>query len=167
MELEILEVESGGVFEVCSDAAEVLFVGTETQCKNFCDTYSKQHKEHKMARKTKAEREAEAQVARALQEKMARDAYPELLMETLERAAKLSFDLRVRDGKFEVLNRNSPVDYWTLTYSYTPDADAELDMLRWEVEKQEQAEAEANRKYLAKQAALAKLSPEERELLGL
>ena len=120
-----------------------------------------------MARKTKAEREAEAQVARALQEKMARDAYPELLMETLERAAKLSFDLRVRDGKFEVLDRNSPVDYWTLTYDYTADADNELDMLRWEVERQEQAEAEANRQWLVKQSALAKLSQEERALLGL
>jgi hypothetical protein len=120
-----------------------------------------------MARKTKAEREAEAHLARVEQEMRARDAYPALLMETLERAAKLSFDLRVRDGKFEVLDSNSPVDYWTLTYDYTPDADSDLDMLRWEVERQEQAIAEANRKIQARQAALAKLSLEERELLGL
>lgn len=120
-----------------------------------------------MARKTNAEREAEAIVARALQEKMARDAYPELLMETLGRATNLSFELEVRNGTFRVTDRNSPVDAWTLTYDYTPDADSDLDMLRWEVETQERAHAEANRKILARSAALAKLSEEERELLGL
>lgn len=120
-----------------------------------------------MARKTKAQREAEAQAAREQQEAAAREAYPNLLMDTLERASKLTFELEVREGKFVVMDRNDPCDPWVLTYEYTPDADSDLDMLMWEVERQEQAEAEANRKWLAKQAALAKLSKEERELLGL
>ena len=120
-----------------------------------------------MARKTKAEREAEAQAAREQQEAAAREAYPALLMNALERATNLSFELEVRNGTFRVTDRNSPMDAWELTYSYTPDADSDLDMLRWELEQREAAEAEANRKWLAKQAALAKLSKEERELLGL
>ena len=120
-----------------------------------------------MARKTKAEREAEAAAYRELREKIARDAYPAMLIDTLARATNLSFDLRVRDGKFVVSDCNDYENFWTLTYDYTPDADSDLDMLRWELEEQEQAIAEANRKIQARQAALAKLSKEERELLGL
>lgn len=120
-----------------------------------------------MARKTNAEREAEAQAARNQQEAESREAYPNLLMDALERATNLSFELEVRNGTFRVTDRNSPVDAWTLTYKYTPDADADLDMLRWELERQEQAIAEANSRIQARQAALAKLSEEERELLGL
>lgn len=120
-----------------------------------------------MARKTKAEREAEAQTAREQQEAESREAYPNLLMNALERATNLSFELEVRNGTFRVTDRNSPNDAWELTYRYTPDADADLDMLRWELEQREAAEAEANRKWLARQVALAKLSEEERELLGL
>lgn len=119
-----------------------------------------------MPRKTKSEREAEAQAYREQQE-AARDAYSALLMETLERATNLSFDLRVRDGKFVVSDCNDYENFWKLTYDYTPDADSDLDMLRREVERQEQAIAEANRKIQARQAALAKLSDEERQLLGL
>ena len=118
-----------------------------------------------MAQKTKAEREAEEAAHRELQEKMARDAYPALLMDTLTRATNLSFDLRVRDGKFMVSDSNDYENFWTLPYDYTPDADSDLDILRWAVERHEQAEA--NRKIQARQAALAKLSKEERELLGL
>ena len=120
-----------------------------------------------MARKTRTQREAEAQAAREQQEVEAQAEYPSLLMNALERATNLSFELEVRNGTFRVTDRDSPKDVWELTYSYTPDADADLDMLRWELEQREAAEAEANRKWLARQAALAKLSEEERELLGL
>lgn len=121
-----------------------------------------------MARKTKAQREAEQLEHRMMLEHMAREAYPKLLMEILERVTKLcTFDIEVREGKFVVTDRNDPCDPWVLTHEYTPDADIELDMLRWEVERQERAEEEANRKYLLKQSALAKLSAEEREILGV
>ena len=113
-----------------------------------------------MARNTKAEREAEAQSHCELREKMARDAYPALLMDTLARATNLSFNLCVRDSKFVVSDCNDYENFWTLTYDYTPDADSDLGMLWWEVEWQEHAIAEANRKIQARQAALAKLSAE-------
>lgn len=120
-----------------------------------------------MARKTKAQLDAEAQALREQQEAEAREAYPNLLMDALERATRLSFNIEVRDQKFVVIDRNSPTDAVELTYMYTPNADADLDVLRWDLEEREAAEAEANRKWLARQAALAKLSKEERELLGL
>ena len=120
-----------------------------------------------MARKTKAQLDAEAQALREQQEAEAREAYPNLLMDALERATRLGFQIVVRDQKFVVIDRNSPKDAWGLTYSYTPDADSDLDMLRWVLEQREAAEAEANRKWLARQVALAKLSEEERDLLGL
>ena len=123
-----------------------------------------------MVRKTKAELEAEAQAAREQREAEAREAYPNLLMDALERATKLGFGIVVRDKKFLIVDRNSHSsvnDMPGLTYKYTPDSDAALDMLRWDLDQLEAAEAEANRKWLARQAALAKLSEEERELLGL
>ena len=120
-----------------------------------------------MARKTTAQLDAEAQALREQQEAAAREAYPNLLMDALERATKLGFEIVVRDQKFLVNDRNSPNDSVELTYSYTPDADSDLDMLRWDLDQLEAAEAEANRKWLARQVALAKLSEEERELLGL
>ena len=120
-----------------------------------------------MARKTKAQLDAEAQATRNQQEAESREAYPNLLMDALQRATNLSFELVVRNGKFRVTVSDSPTDTWELTYKYTPDADSHLDMLRWELERKEQAEAEVNRLRLARQAALAKLSEEEREILGI
>ena len=120
-----------------------------------------------MARKTKAEREAEAQAAREQREAEARAAYPALLMNALERATILSFELEVRNGTFRVRDRNSPNDSWELTYEYTLESDDILDSLQRELAWQEEKEAEANRKWLARQAALSKLSDYERELLGL
>ena len=90
-----------------------------------------------------------------------------LKIKRFRQATILSFELEVRNGTFRVRDRNSPNDSWELTYEYTLDSDDSLDSLRRELDWQEEKEAEANRKWLARQAALSKLSDYERELLGL
>ena len=119
-----------------------------------------------MARKTKAELEAERQEALALHEAHEFAQYPTLLLDTLERATRLGFELTVRNAKFVVEDRNSRAN-WTLNPTHTKDSQADLEALMWDVESVEAARAEEERRYAMKQAALSKLSKEERELLGL
>lgn len=122
-----------------------------------------------MARETKAERLARE--AREREERMeaARSMYPTNLMNLLERvSAEPTLTLTVKDGFFNVEDREDRYrkDY-VLSYSYSPDANAVLDDLTYKVDELEEERARAERRYLAKQAALNKLSKEERELLGL
>ena len=126
-----------------------------------------------MARKTKAELEAEAKVARALAEKMERDEYPSSLMNLLERvSAEPSLVLTVKDGFFNVEDRNDRYrnDY-VLSYSWSEDAQVALEDLTDTVDSLVEERAEAERRYQVKKEAERKvrelLSDEERELLGL
>lgn len=119
-----------------------------------------------MARKTKAELAAEREEAQAAREAHEFAAYPALLMDTLERATKLSYELTVKDAMFLVRDLNSNAK-WTMTPQHTRDSQDTLEALVYDVQDTEDLRAEAERRYQAKQVALAKLSKEERELLGL
>lgn len=119
-----------------------------------------------MARKTKAEREAELQLQLEQQIAKDREAYPRLLMDSLERATNLGFKVKVKNCVFVVTQYNTN-GRWDLAYDYTKESDIELSYLRNTLFIEEEEKAEADRKMLAKQAALAKLTEEERVLLGL
>lgn len=121
-----------------------------------------------MARKTKAELEAEREAERAQQVAVARATYTQRLMSLLARATKENFELEVKDQLFKVEDRDdrrsSP---FFLMPVWTDASDAALFELEMAVEYKEEERAEAERRYEMKQTALAKLSKEERELLGL
>lgn len=121
-----------------------------------------------MARETKAERLVrEAAVRKAMLEEQ-RATYPARLLTVLERAQDANFELRVRDGMYTLYDRDERrPETVVLTPWYTDDNEDTLNRFAYEVEYKETEEREANRKFLAKQTALAKLSNEERELLGL
>ena len=123
-----------------------------------------------MARKTKAEMEAERELAQASQAAYEAEQYPTRLMAALEAATTtLNFELTVRDGIFLVQDRNDrPVlsELW-LSVTYNRNSQEDLERLEWAVKNALEERAEAERRWAVKQAALNKLSKEEKELLGL
>lgn len=119
-----------------------------------------------MARKTKAELHAEREEAQAAREAHEFARYPSLLLETLERATKLGYKLTVQDSMFLVKDLNSNAR-WAMTLHHTKSSQETVEALMWDVETEEEERAERERRYQAKQTALAKLTKEERELLGL
>lgn len=120
-----------------------------------------------MPRETKQQRmEREAIEQAALEARLIAE-YPYKLMSILERATKSNFELKVCDGKFRVVDLDNPRDgevHFSVEYSQD-DHDALLN-LEWRVKLKEEAGREMNRQRLLKQSALAKLSPEERDVLG-
>ena len=122
-----------------------------------------------MPRKTKAELAAEATLARALAERMARDEYPARLMAALEEATNESnYELTVVNGMFALRDRDDRYgSVLSLTAAYTENSYNALENLEMELEMKAEERAEANRRVALKHAALAKLSTEEREVLGL
>lgn len=119
-----------------------------------------------MPRKTKAEREAELQLY--LEQQIAKEceAYPRLLMNALERATNLGFKIEVKNCIFVVTQPHTN-GRWDLAHEYTKESDIELSYLCNFLIIEEAEKAEDERKMLVKQAALAKLTEEERVLLGL
>lgn len=122
-----------------------------------------------MARKTKAELEAERQAANAARMLEEAEAYPAKLMTLLEEATtKNNYELAVRNGMFSLRDRNSRSDLaLSLTAEYTENSWYALESLEYDLETAAAERAEAERRYQAKQTALNKLTKEERELLGL
>jgi hypothetical protein len=120
-----------------------------------------------MARKTNAEKQAEQQAEReALEAKEAAE-YSHRLMKALEEATvKNGYELTVRDGQFKLVNYSSDQTYIFDPY-YTPESFMNLEDLEDYLERLEEERAEANRLYNLKKSALAKLTEEERNVLGL
>ena len=122
-----------------------------------------------MARKTKAELQAEREEAQALQEAHEFAQYPSRLMAALEEATTRSnYELEVRDNQFTLRDRDSrrPETVF-LTLTHTRDSRQALDNLEWNLRVKADERAEAERQRQAREAALAKLTEEERKLLGL
>ena len=121
-----------------------------------------------MARKTKAELEAEREEQRALVAELEFAQYPTRLMAALELATRTNnYELLVENGMFALKIRDYPRDpalYFTMTH--TPDSQTALDSLEWELKTMAHG-AELERQRLAREAALAKLTKEERKLLNL
>jgi ABC-type multidrug transport system fused ATPase/permease subunit len=130
-----------------------------------------------MARRTAAERKAEAERMRQISEesRVNRETaeYPALLMSTLERVNnQYEMELFVRDNMFVVRSRNDHYgNEYVLSYAYTVKAQDYLQELEWKLNSIEEAQAEARRLVEVKREAERKvrelLSDEERELLGL
>ena len=122
-----------------------------------------------MARKTKAELQAEREEAQALQEAHEFAQYPSRLMAALEEATtQNNYELEVRDNQFTLRDRDSrrPETVF-LTLTHTRDSRQALDNLEWNLRVKADERAEAERQRQAREAALAKLTEEDRELLGL
>ena len=122
-----------------------------------------------MARKTKAELQAEREEAQALQEAHEFAQYPSRLMAALEEATTRSnYELEVRDNQFTLRDRDSrrPETVF-LTLTHTRDSRQALDNLEWNLRVKADERAEVERQRQARETALAKLTEEDRELLGL
>lgn len=119
-----------------------------------------------MARETAAQRNARQEAERQARQEALQADYPALLLDTLERATKLTYELTVKDSMFVVREWNSNAT-WAMTPLYSEDSQDALESLVYDVESEEEKRAEAERRYAAKQTALSKLTKEERELLGL
>jgi hypothetical protein len=120
-----------------------------------------------MARKTKAEMELLAENARYMQEAEAEASYLPRLMAALAKAIEEYFELTVEDNLFVVTDRASDTrTVFAMSPTYTREA-WELDSLESYLAEKEKARLVSEARYLAKQAALNKLSAYERELLDL
>lgn len=116
-----------------------------------------------MSRMTKAQREAAEEAASVEQENQLRAEYPTRLMKALSQATELQFVLSVVDGAFVVTEPNETYpEMFTMGYEYSVAAEQHLYNFELEL-KFKYAEVGAVRRA----SALAKLSFEERELLGV
>ncbi len=121
-----------------------------------------------MARKTKAELAAEFEAEHQAQLAVARATYTERMMAVLERAVRENFELAVSNGKFVVEDRDERRRAEHLLQpTWTETADMDLYSLEMLVELKEEARAERERVSNLRATALAKLSEDEREALGL
>ena len=120
-----------------------------------------------MARETKAERQArEAREAEALFEEL-QATYPARLMAMLERAMNANYELTVRNGQFELTDRDDRDNQFALTLEFNLENRFTFETMEWTLEIKETAAREAERQRQVRKAALAKLNDEERKLLGL
>jgi hypothetical protein len=124
---------------------------------------------NEMAKETKAERMAREEVVRQAMLEEQEASYPNRLMAVLQRAQHANFEMAARNDMtfslFDLDKRDRT--YFEVDFFYSTDAESDLDDLSWAVKWKEEERAEAERKYLVRQNALAKLSQEEKELLNL
>ena len=121
-----------------------------------------------MARMTKMQREAAEEAVRVEQEKQLRGEYPTRLMKALSRATDLQFVLSVVDDSFVVTDPNERYgEVFTMSYEYNAEAEQQLYDLELELKLKYAEFAEKERRQQVRANALAKLSFEERELLGV
>jgi hypothetical protein len=125
-----------------------------------------------MARRTAADRRAEAERFRQMSEeaRVARESaeYPTKLMAALEEATtKNNYELSVRNGMFSLRDRDSRDATLSLTLSYTENSFNALESLEWDLNEKAEARAESERLSALRRQAFLKLSEEEQQALGL
>ena len=121
-----------------------------------------------MSRMTKAQREAAEKAARVEQEKQLRAEYPTRLMKALSRATELQFILSVVDDAFVVTDPSERYpELFTMGYEYSAAAEQHLYNFELELKFKYAEFVEKQRRQQVRASALAKLSDEERELLGV
>ena len=121
-----------------------------------------------MARMTKAQREAAQEAARVEQENQLRAEYPTRLMKALSRATELQFVLSVVNDSFVVTDPSERYpELFTMSYEYNAEAEQYLYDLELELSVKYAEFVEKERRQQVRANALAKLSDEERELLGV
>lgn len=122
-----------------------------------------------MARKTKAERQAEAEAQAAATLALEQAEYPARLMAALELATRTNnYELSVENGMFVLRDRDvRKPEAVMFTTSYTLDNHTALDELEWSMRVKAEEREQAERQRQIRETALAKLTEEERKLLGL
>ena len=121
-----------------------------------------------MARMTKMQREAAEEAACVEQETQLRAEYPTRLMKALSQATELKFVLSVVDDSFVVTEPNETYpELFTMNYEYNAEAEQQLYDLELELKLKYDEFVEKERRQQVRANALAKLSDEERELLGV
>lgn len=122
-----------------------------------------------MARKTRAELEAERQAERARRLLAEAEAYPARLMAALELATtKNNYELEVRNGMFSLRDRDSTGNFTlSLTMMYTENSYNALESLEYDLEEKEADRQESERQRNLRRTAFNKLSVEEQQALGL
>ena len=124
-----------------------------------------------MARKTKAETLAEQKLAQEAMMVELVKTYPARLMRALELAQKFDMTIKVADSKFYVEQHTSTASTgyaaFEMTYEFSRDSEFDLQFLEERIVMRQKELDEEVRVYQAKQAALAKLTAEERKLLNL
>jgi hypothetical protein len=121
-----------------------------------------------MAKETKAQRDARLEAETAQRVAVAKATYTERMMSLLERAVKENFELTVENQCFAVRNRDARgFDSYAVTPAWNDMADCELFELEMAVNSKEEEREERERLAKAKATALAKLTVEDREALGL
>ena len=121
-----------------------------------------------MARMTKMQREAAEEAVRVEQEKQLHVEYPTRLMKALSQATELQFVLSAVDGSFVVIDPGERYpEVFTMSYEYNAEAEQQLYDLELELSVKYAEFAEKERRQQVRANALAKLSFEERELLGV
>jgi hypothetical protein len=122
-----------------------------------------------MARKTKAEQQAELDALNAAARLADAEAYPTKLMAALEEATtKNNYELTVRNGMFSLRDRDSSRDLTlSLSMAYTENSFDAVESLEWDLQEKAAERAESERLSALRRAAFAKLSEEEKTALGL
>ena len=122
-----------------------------------------------MARETQAQRAARLEVERVERELREAEQYMPRLMTALEEATvRNSYELTVRNGQFELADRSDRSELeFVLRPTYTPRNQVDLENLENELNYRAVQRLAEQKRLEAKAAALAKLTKEERELLGL
>ena len=121
-----------------------------------------------MARMTKMQREAAEEAVRVEQENQLRTEYPTRLMKALSQATELKFVLSVVDDSFVVTEPNETYpELFTMNYEYNEAVEVQLYDLELELKLKYDEFVEKERRQQVRANALAKLSDEERELLGV
>ena len=130
------------------------------------------------AKEKREAQEREREERRLVEEAEALRLWPARLMGNLERATMLGLTIDVEHGQFAVTGRTNWDDNITFRFNHTPankywdsnyhegDWDS-MDALERHLSDLEEAKREAERVRLAKETALAKLTPEDRKVLGL
>lgn len=120
-----------------------------------------------MARKTRAEKLAEQEALHQLQEEQARQEYLPRLMQSLEKAQKYGFEVVIKEGKLNLVEQFHREPEFTFSLEWTWYNQHHLEELEDKLAQWDRAHAEELARAAAKEAALNKLTKEERELLGL
>jgi hypothetical protein len=123
-----------------------------------------------MARETKTQRQAREQAVRHAVSRLAvaKSTYTERMMEVLDRATKMNFELEVKEALFVLEDRDDRcAGTFTVNPVWSESADEDLYSLEQEVSWKEEAVAERERVANLRKTALAKLTAEEREALSL
>lgn len=121
-----------------------------------------------MARKTREQLLAERKAAEEKQDAVDAAAYFPRLMAAMELATNnFGYELRVSNGAFVLFDRVDQYNTDPLPSEFKRDALYTLNRLEHELDCRARLRAEEEARELARKAALAKLTDEERKLLGL